>query len=458
MPQNDQENNLPMNTQQRRQNEVNPDIDYVVRDEPEEPVLSIEERLMQIAMADDLQGGEDDEDEQRFRRRANQDDLQIEGAAHQELAQDRRARLGWQAAQPGERPVTNNRNHRQIEGRAPRTNVEIQGRRGNDVAVRGGQQVANPMPDIRLDWIGIYGLPGYMGQHGNANMRRMMNAMGGQDFMGQQIRNLGRSIFRAIPCYAEMERRCRGENLDPLGEVNVIANIDGGGPHDANQLNGMARWIRENGKIQDAARMEMPTIMRGYAPEIILATNEDSSFLLVKESRRNGAPVDATYIYTWAGGDRFYNNDNANALGALGVRQGGEQPAQRIGQEHRVNDGLGLANQQPERIHEERRETARAPQQRAMTPDFSVDNPIKFLKNNGFVVRATENGPGFVKEEDGMIVTITGHDDVISIASEYNVVISDTDGNELHSDVIYDMGELDDCIDECLRGNSPGMK
>lgn len=428
----------------KRQNELNPDVDWIAPPEVEEPVLSIEERLAQIANAEELQNGRNDQDEIAFRRQANADNLLENENAN-------RRNIAWQ------QPL------RQIGGQQPNNNVEprrINGRQqGKDVAIRqpdnalqnnGNRNIAGQMPNIQLDWVSIFGLPGYMGMHGNRQLRQMVNRMGGEDYLGDQIRTLGRSIFRNFPCFAEMTRISRQQDRDPLGDVQVLANIDSQGPHNENQINQMANWIRENGQIRDASQLEMPNIMRGYRPELILATNEDTSFLLVRETRRNGAPVDATYIYTWAGGNRFYNN--VNALNNNGQNQNitGRQQNNQITQEQNVG--------QPDFTNTRQRDYVEntAPQNiqntKTMQKPINTVNPIKLLKEEGFKVQATEFGPGFVKSEDGITTVITGVDISISMASEFRVQLKDENNNEISSSIISDISKYSDVLDSYLEG------
>src|SRR3546814_19285474 len=42
--------------------------------------------------------------------------------------------------------------------------------------------------------------------------------------------------------------------------------------------------------------------MPGYRPNVILAATDDETFLLVEERLERGAPADAAYVYSWAGG------------------------------------------------------------------------------------------------------------------------------------------------------------
>lgn len=402
--------------QNRRQNEVNPDVDNIVRDVAEES-MSVEERMAEIAEnGEAVLGGLIDEAAEQRAIQNMGGDLRIEN---------------WQPKQMLEvgQPV------QAIEdGRVRGQNLEITGRRRNEVATRQRGQVAT-QGNIPLGWVKIQSLAGYMGMHGTPELRNMMRAMGGQDVMGQYIRTMGREIFRSFPSFQQMEDRCTEQGLDALGQVNVLANIGGNGPHDINHVRGMMNWIQENGTIQDMSQMDMSPIMNQYRPRIILATDADSTYVLVEERKRDGAPMDSLYVYTFPGGDYCYNHERNQGMVA------------------NAGNATGLSNQQTHAIgHETKINVDIVPAQN------KVANPLKFLKQNGYKICPTDNGPGFVKNEDGMKLTVTGADDVISIASLYEVVAHDEQGNELFSKCVESVGDVDSLVDEyLLGGNTPKM-
>lgn len=141
-----------------------------------------------------------------------------------------------------------------------------------------------PLPDAPR-WLALHDLPGYMA-----------------DF----IRALGRSTFKSFPCFKKHDRLARSAGCDPLGSMRVLANLQGRGPTPQRELDAMALWIRNNGVPVEAGHIEFPIAIPGYSPRIILAGNDTTSFLLIDEKRTDGAPVDAQYIYAWAGGRRHY--------------------------------------------------------------------------------------------------------------------------------------------------------
>ncbi len=156
----------------------------------------------------------------------------------------------------------------------------------------GALVVQQPAPETPA-WRPLFELPGYSDRG-----RR-----------GEAIRHMGRELFRNIPCFQRMETECRHAGRDPLGEVQVMANINAQGPSTPGQMETMANWIRQNSALVDGATLDFPNMMPGYNPSAILATTEDESFLMVEETRAMGAPGDSLYIYSWRGGRQVYVNN-----------------------------------------------------------------------------------------------------------------------------------------------------
>lgn len=206
-------------------------------------------------------------------------------------------------------------------------------------------------PAFNPQWRPIYELPGYMGA-----------GPGQQDRAGEAIRSLGRTIFRSFPCFRRMQEECRQHRRDPLGEVQVLANIAGTGPNSTAEIDQMANWIRTNGMMVNASQVEFPNVMRGYRPNLILAASEDDSFLMVEERRANGAPMDATFIYSWRGGRQTYIDsldamqalENMGGVHAVQIRRGLEnraEPEQVAIPANVQNPVQGGVNQMADRVH-----------------------------------------------------------------------------------------------------------
>lgn len=146
--------------------------------------------------------------------------------------------------------------------------------------------------------------------------------------LGRGQRAMGSMIFQAMPCFTRHTDLSVQQGRDPLGEVQVLANIGGMGPSDQAELDTMARAIRENGVMVDAAEVEFPMVMPGYRPRIILAADIENSYLMVEETTERGGLVNATYIYAWQGGRGFYDNPEARtALAGLHAQANAPRPA-----------------------------------------------------------------------------------------------------------------------------------
>lgn len=177
--------------------------------------------------------------------------------------------------------------------------LEAHPRRGNDAintagvpAPRGRAPLAND-----LGWTPLLALSGY------ADTGRL----------GVAIRTLGDAIFRALPCFAAMSRAAEENDLDPLGQVQVLSSL-------SERQQGVVRdRIEELGRFAFPVRRErMRDLSRlpGYRPEIKICFSEEHSFLTVRERRGAGAPIDADYIYSWMGGIAFYR-EHPDQIAAL---------------------------------------------------------------------------------------------------------------------------------------------
>lgn len=157
-------------------------------------------------------------------------------------------------------------------------------RPGPDVAGRAVVAAREPR------WMPIRELGGYLGAQG-----------------GEAIRTLGRTVFRTFPCYQHMERLCRAQQRDPLGEVRVI--VDSPNIPQANtaaELETVKQYVRQNGQAVTENHIDFGRVMPGYRPRVFLAVSDNETFLMVEELPENGAPAQATYIYCWAGGRPYY--------------------------------------------------------------------------------------------------------------------------------------------------------
>lgn len=180
-------------------------------------------------------------------------------------------------------------------------------------------RVQNNAVGSHVAWRSIYSLPGY----------------GDRGPRGDAIRHLGRTIFRTMATFGYMEEMCRRQGADPLGQIKVISHVQGrSSPADMRQVNETAAWITRNGDVMDAGELDFGQHSRslaGYRPQIIAAMTDHDSFIMVRETYDTGAPVNATYIYSWKGGKLDLRNRPPGMVAApAAARQiAAPQPAAR---------------------------------------------------------------------------------------------------------------------------------
>lgn len=285
--------------------------------------------------------------------------------------------------------------------------------------------------------------------------------------MGQAVRSLGRSIFLTMPCFARMQAECRALGRDPLGEVQVMADVGGRGPSTQGQMNAMAVWIRQNGTLIDGAQIAFPDIMPGYRPNIILAATDDESFLMVEETRERGAPMESTFIYSWRGGRQLYlDNPDARAslqrlagdnpvpvgvralaapapaahadpVRAIPVEQ--PRPAAPVEQPRRAparRAARAVAELPPPVANPElppRVQRGQPAAQAALPAPVARENPIRALRTAGFTSCGTPDGPALRRDtSDGGHVLVLGEGGrSIALATSFSARKMDSVGTEV---------------------------
>ena len=317
-------------------------------------------------------------------------------------------------------------------------------------AEEGGQAV-----QTQPRWLPIFELPAYLGR-----VVPGMDDAEGQRRAGQAVRALGSSIFAAMPCYRTMRERCVAAGRDPLGEVQVLACINGQ-PHSQDEMDAMVGWVRQHGRMIDAGQIEFRNVFRGYRPNVILAVSERDSFLLVEESRAQGAPWDATYVYSWEGGRRVYDEDPTLArplqrldgpiiqraqpalaapqaaplgLPAPAAAQPIPEPAAVAG---RVR-GRGGIRRAPAALPGA---AAQAQPVIATTPARPapprMGNVMQILRADGFSTVGTDRGPALQKEmPDGRIAQVMGEGKSLVLAHRFSVAMLGANGSILAESVV----------------------
>lgn len=291
-----------------------------------------------------------------------------------------------------------------------------------------GQALAQRNPFVPL-----FQLPGYAAQ----------------DRQGEAVRAVGRSIFRALPCFRRMEQECRAAGRDPLGEVNVMSDLSGA---TMTEMNAMAGWIAANGQMVQAEQIVFPAGLRGYRPDVVLATTENDSFLMVRELQANGCPQDATYLYSWSGGQRAYQNNQvampvpaaerapaaAPALPPrrLALNPVAEAAPRQVAQAVVPQRALPApAAEAPAVALPPRRRAGAAPAAAAIAAPVAAAKPavnaMQALRGAGFASCGTPDGPALKRATpDGGAVLVLGQGGSLSLAREFQVRHVDATGAE----------------------------
>lgn len=143
------------------------------------------------------------------------------------------------------------------------------------------------------------------------------------------IRALMRRQHRQWPCFARHEAIWEAQGRDPLGMIVGLNLVEGMPGSDRDEIQRVAGWIRENGVVIDANRVDLGQAFDNYVSEAILATTEDKSFLLVREPAQNG--FEGMHIYSWDGGTAAYRDGPGRAfIEERAQARAVEQPAPRL--------------------------------------------------------------------------------------------------------------------------------
>lgn len=302
------------------------------------------------------------------------------------------------------------------------------------------------VPPRDPQWLQIYQLPRYL-QEG--------------------IRTLGRSIFDTFPCFATQRRVAAEQGQDALGSVHALVNLQGGGPSLPSDLDRVATWIRAHGTPVDAAQLEIPEVLPGYRPRVVLAATEDRSYLMVDERRTEGAPGDNQYIYSWAGGRIHYLQHPRDAQRVAGLLQAGGGPrrlAAPVGQNrerapaglrrrleaHAPRAALPQPALQPMDRGEVRDPGERKSKIAALEERTAiVGGLIADLRRFGFIPNGPQSTPCFRKRlENGGHAEITGAEGVLAQDHDsFELRVFDPAGQETWSGRIASRHDVEEAID-----------
>lgn len=287
-------------------------------------------------------------------------------------------------------------------------------------------------------------------------------------YLQEGIRTLGRSVFDTFPCFATQRLVAAAQGQDALGSIQALVNIQGGGPSLPSDLDRVATWIRDHGAPVDAAMLEMPEVLPGYRPRVVLAAVDDRSYLMVDERREDGAPADAQYIYSWAGGRIHYLQNPADMPRMAGMLQGAGAPrriAAPVGRhQDRVPGALrrrfeanaamrGLPRPAAAPVPMERGEVRDAGARKSRIAALEERAPasgglIGDLRRAGFMPNGPQSRPCFRKRlESGGHAELTGTEGVPAQEHDsFDLRVFDSTGAETWSGRVASREEADEAI------------
>ncbi|MGU3658567.1 hypothetical protein [Methylobacterium fujisawaense] len=290
------------------------------------------------------------------------------------------------------------------------------GRVGAPVAaarLAGPVPAAEPRPAAGLPaLLGAARVPAVAGEVPQARGWTRVRDMPGAYLQNEGIRALMRRQQRQWPCFARHEAIWEAQGRDPLGMVVGLNLVQGMPGSDAGEIQRVAGWIRENGVVIDAQRVDFGQALGNYVAEAVLATTEDKTFLLVREPAENG--FSGMHIYAWDGGTAVYRDGPGRAF----IEQRAEaravaRPADRLA----APVGLlpGPAEQRPaavevrERDAGDRRALVRALPAAASPSVAAATDRLAPLRAAGFQPWGSKEGPCLRRpEEDGTTTVLLG--------------------------------------------------
>ncbi len=122
------------------------------------------------------------------------------------------------------------------------------------------QGVQNP------NWLQISQLPGYM---------------------QQGIKAMGKTVFSTL-------------TKTKIRDINMMANLQGGGPNEAIEMNAVAHHAREVADHTRDLKMRFGELIPGYEPDAKLYVGHEDTYLVLRDDMGN-------YIYHWPSKDTKHN-------------------------------------------------------------------------------------------------------------------------------------------------------
>lgn len=245
---------------------------------------------------------------------------------------------------------------------------------------------------------------------------RIRDMEGGAYLHNEGIRALMRRQHRQWPCFARHEAVWEAQGRDPLGMVVGLNLVQGMPGSDHQEIQRVAGWIRANGVVIDADRVDFGQAFDNYVAEAILATTEDKSFLLVREPAENG--FEGMHIYSWDGGTAAYRDGPGRAfIEERTQARAVEQPARRIAAPAGLLPARGVERREAERpagagrapAEAERKALVRALPSASSPSVAAASDRLAPLRAAGFLPWGSAEGPCLRRpEEDGSTTVLLG--------------------------------------------------
>ncbi|WP_238230911.1 hypothetical protein [Methylobacterium hispanicum] len=288
---------------------------------------------------------------------------------------------------------------------------------------RGGA-LAGPVAAERLPAPVVGGLPALAGggaAPGGAppqvrSWTRIRDMNGGAYLHNEGIRAFMRRQHRQWPCFARHEQVWQAAGRDPLGMVSGLSLVRGlpqADPRESREvereIQAVAGWIRANGVTIAADRVDHGQALGNYVTEVVLATTDDKSFLLVREPAENG--FEGLHIYCWEGGTAIYRD----GVGRAFLERTAQAPALPAPQARLAPPPRPpIAHDLAARHREVPAEAGRASKLRdlptAASPSVTASSDrLSGLRSAGFLPGGSKEGPFLARpEEDGTVTRIFG--------------------------------------------------
>lgn len=317
---------------------------------------------------------------------------------------------------------------------------------GARLAIRGPavQAAAPPQPPAVAG-----GLPALVGGQGAPGgepppargWRRIRDMEGGAYLHNEGIRAFMRRQHRQWPCFARHERVWEAVGRDPLGMISGLNLVRGLPGSEEREIQSVAGWIRANGVVIAADRVDHGQALGHYVAEVVLATTDDKTFLLVREPAENG--FEGMHIYCWDGGTAVYRDGvglafleqkaHARALAAPQPRLAGPPP-----QAPRHEPELAA----PRRVETDadRRAALRALPMATSPSVAALSDRLSPLRAAGFAPGGSKDGPFLSRrEDDGSVTQIFGEKGkMLAKSGTFRVRSVDPAGNVLDERTVTD--------------------